>query len=359
MNICKVYTRPLPPVFVFKRDLDLATFLTLRAEACNIKGCFFPMKFYFVDDSSIICPSGFDLKLAFMDQEGLFRVGSINSNLSKKQIIENCIRQKEVKQATTPNYMKPTHSSAAKTKKPITPHPRSTPALLRPVQNQDEFLVTLSQDFSTSNIFTNDLSEISADSFRSAQISFEDSLYAKRSFPQNMFDDKGDIAYGTGLLGLLVSFICTLMKLILEKQKNKHLSGLHLHQPSTLLVEESKKHLPTTYTLLIEESNNRNNYSEQLTTRNLAPLASHSKDLANDETSNQHFHTALPLPPLASQLDILALKKYYNCPKSNCIQGNCHCFKAKRACRPLCHGGAGTSTNCKATAEYAERVYHS
>ncbi len=172
MNICKVYTRPLLPVFVFKRDLDLATFLTLRAEACNIKGCFFPMKFYFVDDSSIICPSGFDLKLAFMDQEGLFRVGSINSNLSKKQIIENCIRQKEVKQATTPNYMKPTHSSAAKTKKPITPHPRSTPALLRPVQNQDEFLVTPSQDFSTSNIFTNDLSEISADSFRSAQISF-------------------------------------------------------------------------------------------------------------------------------------------------------------------------------------------
>ena len=404
MNSYFIHTIPINTIFISDSDLDLSTFLTMRTEACNIRGCFFPMKFYFVEDPLIICPSGFDLKLAFKDQEGRFRVGSVNNNHSKKKIIENCIRHtKKVTTSATPNYMKPTISSDAKTiKKPSTQLHHSTL-----IQKQDEFLETTNQYIfppssimKDDSIMTDDLSEISDESYKTAQLSFEDSLYVKHSFPQNMFDDKGDIVYGTGLMGLLLSFICTLIKLILEKQKNKQLSDL-------------PHHLPKTSTLLAPPgSNNRNLYSEPFLTRNITPrvpesnvsnhyyLPTHvphtscSTALASDETKNLHFHTALPHPPSASQLAEFAsnntnaqlsqnqnvlvttqssapvsnliaqqiprviLNPNCDCPKANCIQGNCHCYKAKRACVPSCHGGAGTSINCKATLEYAARVYN-
>lgn len=98
---------PLNKIFISESELDLDTFLTMKAEVCNSDGCFFPKKFYFVSDISIICPAGFDLKLAYKDQGGHYRVGSHDN--SKKRVVNNCFRnRKKVTFTTTPNYMKPT-----------------------------------------------------------------------------------------------------------------------------------------------------------------------------------------------------------------------------------------------------------
>ena len=405
----------LSTIFISGSDLDLNTFLTMATEACNIKGCFSPRQFYFVEDPFIICPAGFDLKLAFKDQEGRYRVGSINTKQSKKKILENCTNNPT--KSAAPNYMKSTASTEAKIRtKYFTPITRTQPKKASTQLPHSNIIQKEEEDLATSNfassIMTDDESDISDESFTTAQLSLEDSLYLKHSFPQNMFDDKGDIIYGTGLLGLLLSFICTLIKLILEKQKNKELSDLPQHLPKTSSPQRS---------------NNRNQYSV-LNNQHYMHPAAHSTALATNETTNQHYHEALPHPPTASQLaafplndtntqhsrvlvtsqlpaplsnvtnnqqyhavlphppnasqliqdsrvlitsqaatvsNVIAqqfarvtLKPNCNCPTGCCTKGKCHCYMARRACGPTCHGGNGTSLNCKATLEHVARFYN-
>ena len=396
----------LNTIFISGSDLDLTTFLTMETEACNIKGCFYPRKFYFVEDPFIICPTGFDLKLAYKDQEGHYRVGSLNTKQSKKKILENCTNNP--KKSAAPNYLKSTASTEAKMRNKFTAvlHTSTQLPRLIIIQKEEEYLATTNENILTSNfpnsILTDDLSEISDESFRTAQVSLEDSLYVKHSFPQNMFDDKGDIIYGTGLLGLLFSFICTLIKLIIEKQKNKEHSDLpqHLPKTSTLIAHPGSNNrnqysvlnnqnymLPTSHSTAIVSSETNNQH--HLTTH--APHASNSTAFVSNETNNQHYHTALPQPPTASQLAVLTsndtntqhsrvlitsqapayvsnviaqqfalgnLRPNCDCPTGCCTKGQCHCYRARRACGPTCHGGNGTSTNCKATLEHAARVYN-
>ena len=449
----------LSTIFIPGSDLDLNTFLTMATEACNIKGCFSPRQFYFVEDPFIICPAGFDLKLAFKDQEGRYRVGSINTKQSKKKILENC---KNNPKSAAPNYMKSTASTEAKIRtKYFTPITRTQPkkaSTQLPHSNiiQKEDLATTNF---ASSIMTDDESDISDESFTTAQLSLEDSLYLNHSFPQNMFDDKGDIIYGTGLLGLLLSFICTLIKLILEKQKNKELSDLPQHLPKTSSPQRSNnrnqysvlnnQHYmhPTAHSTALATNETTNQHyhtalahpttasqfvafplndtntqqSRVLVTSQLpAPLSNvtnnkhyhealphpptasqlaafplndtntqHSRVLVTSQlpaslsnvTNNQHFHAALPHPPNASQLaqdsrvlitsqaapvsNVIAqqfarvtLKPNCNCPTGCCTKGKCHCYMARRACGPTCHGGNGTSLNCKATLEHVARFYN-
>ena len=374
-----ISTSPISDVYISASDLDLTTFITMRTEACNRNGCFYPMKFFFVEGPSVVCPIGFDLKLAYKDQEGRYRVGSLNTNKSTKKILENCvIKSKKEIQSEQPNYMKSTKASEAKTRTKFFTQKSTTqlPRLNNIQQNEDDILASSDENrFRLSNhqsdIMTNDLSEISDGSFKTVQLTLEDELNGKNSFPQNMFDDKGDAIYGTGLLTLLLSLICALVKFILEKQKNKQLSDLH-------------QNLPKTSTFIAPQvSSNPNQYSEPFITQNLTPHVS--------ETIG--YHTALPNPPTASQLTALAqndstiqhtrnshalirsqlsgpgsmisqqvaqatFNSNCNCPTGNCIKGNCHCYKAKRACGPTCHGGNGTSINCKATVEHAAIHYN-
>ena len=88
-----INTSSLNTVYMHKNDLDFETFLTMNHEACNADGCFIPKKFYFVQDPLIVCPAGYT-KLAYMDQKGRFRVGSLKENLRRAielnpKIIEN------------------------------------------------------------------------------------------------------------------------------------------------------------------------------------------------------------------------------------------------------------------------------
>jgi len=199
------------------------------------------MKFFFVEGPSVVCPIGFDLKLAYKDQEGRYRVGSLNTNKSTKKILENCvIKSKKEIQSEQPNYMKSTKASEAKTRTKFFTQKSTTqlPRLNNIQQNEDDILASSDENrFRLSNhqsdIMTNDLSEISDGSFKTVQLTLEDELNVKNSFPQNMFDDKGDAIYGTGLLTLLLSLICALVKFILEKQKNKQLSDFHQNLPKT------------------------------------------------------------------------------------------------------------------------------
>lgn len=48
------------------------------------------------------------------------------------------------------------------------------------------------------------------------------------------------------------------------------------------------------------------------------------------------------------------VKSFCKCEKSNCIKGQCQCYKAKRACTVLCHGNKG-NPNCNATENYYKR----
>lgn len=208
MNNCFIHSAPTASIFIEQKELDFDTFLRLeKTEACNINGCFFPKNFYFVREPLIICPKNSGIKLAYKDQKGSFRFGSLSHD--KNKIISNC--KYNFSSTTTPNYMRPTLSSDAKRRQTSTPLPEV------PIFNLD-----------TSSILTDDLSKIT-------QCSFEDSIYLRNSVPQNLLDDRGDAIYASSLMSLLISLFGIIVKLIYTMNEKKRLEESVYPKSSTFI----------------------------------------------------------------------------------------------------------------------------
>ncbi len=72
-----------------------------------------------------------------------------------------------------------------------------------------------------------------------------------------------------------------------------------------------------------------------------------------DSNRLQNTHAVLTLTTQRPDIETQVLDIFCNCPKSNCIQGKCACFKAKRACTVNCH--RKRIGQCEATEEYYNR----
>ena len=367
-------TSSLNTVFMQQNDLDFETFLTMNHEACNADGCFIPKKFYFVQDPLIVCPAGYT-KLAYMDQKGRFRVGSLKESSRRAielnpKIIENCFNHAKKLIKKLPNYMSPTLASEAKmVKQPVqrkNPHTHTNELQqAQPLtQIEDNFQTPQRQAPNSQNQYDSFLrdDESEIDSFTTVkQYPLEDSQCLNNSFPQNMFDDKGDVIYGTGLIVTLLSFIGTLIKLILNKNETKK----QLDQYANINLQPQQK----SSTLNFPAASNANNYYTpclhvpQKPTQIITQLATSVPNVINFQP--RHYpETYLPPPPipqspvLNSVIQIETFKDHCGCKAGNCIKDKrCKCFNAKRACGPACHGENGININCKATTQYAIQNY--
>ena len=227
-------------------------------ETGNNRGCLTPEKFFFVSDTSIECPDG-TMKLAYKDQDRLYRVVSLDSrkksrrSIKNSSILENCIRAPKRKQL--PNSMSPTYSSAAKiTAKKVRTNIQTSTSRPQPISNRIDSLMTRDH----SEIMSSHYSDFeTADSF----CSLEDTEYLNNTFPRNMFDYKGDAIYGTGLIISLLSFIVTLIKLILEKKKST---------PTYTKFERPNQ--PVTSSFNIPDVSNRNNIQSHFFNDPSAPV---------------------------------------------------------------------------------------
>lgn len=304
-------------ILITEKEIDLEVFLSMPYETCNEYGCFYPNKFYFIEDQKIECPQK-SMKLAYKDQNGKYRVASL-LNKSKRsvdsKIVENCQRRfsNRLKSKAVPKYMQPTLSSESKRVSKNT-------NLIRPVSTttlQSNVILSEKMD----SILTEDYSIISNNNFDTAKsfCSLDDMNYLKNKFPQNMFDDTGDIIYSSSLILSLLSLMGTIIKLILSSAEKKNMKG-------NLLKE-----------------NNLNDFLREINNKES------SKETSTPKKSNSY---SIVLPKLVPQVKLQNENKKSNskdfcfCKVGTCISGNCNCHKASRACTALCHGGL--NNNCKA-----------
>jgi len=280
--------------------------------------------------------------------------------------------------------MKPTKASEAKSVKSNVPYQRaaqlrndqasSSTSTTSPTATSDFSILSkpqqqkLFRQLITESLLTNDGSEL-IDSFETArQYSLEDSQYLTNSFPRNMFDDKGDAIYGTGLIVSLLSFIVTLIKLVLLKKKieedelmtqanPKHQQKTSTPNPTTASNLYSHGQ-PTPFMLYSHQSNNPDvpTVAKLQTQHNppLLPTVPQSSNVSNLYTQYVHgpsmpLMSASQLPTTPDQSTVgdvidqsdptMRFNVKCGCQKGYCKTGPCHCALAKRACGPACHGG--------------------
>lgn len=294
-------------IYISESEINLEVYLAMPTASCDNNGCYYPKKFYFIQDSTIVCPEQ-TMKLAYKDKFGLYRVASLatdSHNSLNTNVEENCWKKKtdETKSKEKPQYMNPTFSSENKRVK-------STSSINSKKANTDStenLTKILYQDISRAN--NND------EAAKSFHITSEDIDYLNHDFPQNMFDDKGDIIYGSSLILSLLSFIGTLIKLILSSRGNKKAHEVDLEKALDNL---------NTLTKMTEKK------STTFTARSLEKKGAIGNTRTTNENKNHINH----------------YKDYCLCKKGNCISGNCSCFKSNKACNEKCHGVL--NKNCKA-----------
>ncbi len=361
-------------IYVEPGSLDFSTYLVAPHEVCNDISCITVDKLFFVNDASIRCPVG-RLKVAYNDQAGKFRVASAETSKARrsvntKKLVENCEHL-----GTTPRYMSPTISSLQKInlKKQQQPHqPHTT------TQSTTTTSTIAHSPIDLSSILTDD------DSFQTAScsISFDEIDYLNNSFPQNLFDDKGDAIYGTSLVAALLSLIIALVKLNAKSNlahvqpqisSNNDYSSPKLPAHSTAAqFSNALRSLSVTrsaqgsinHATSIQPVRENGTLASDVVRVNVLPaqasapveiLPYRASDIPLPFTSSDpvqpNFSYESRMRSAVSQVNEVAdyrAAAFCGCKVGMCIKGNCRCHKAKRACGPLCHGGKA-NLNCMAT----------
>ena len=181
------------PIYVEPRSLDFSTYLVAPHDICNEISCISVNELFFIKDTSIACPVG-HLPVAYTDQAGKYRVASVKTNKARrsiqgKKLVENCERL-----GTTPHYMSPTISSLQKVSKKNQrqQQPQHTTTLSTATQSTTTTMPHMPLDLSS--ILTNDETffTVKQPDFETS-ISFKDIQYLNNKFPNNLFDDRGEL----------------------------------------------------------------------------------------------------------------------------------------------------------------------
>ncbi len=349
-------------IYVEPGSLDFSTYLVAPHEICNEISCITVQKLFFVQDDSIVCPHGY-LEIAYTDQAGKFRVASAKTDRARrsikaKRLFENCDRL-----GTTPHYMSPTFSSLQKvTLRNQRQHQQ---------QHQQKHTTTQATTTTTTTIanFPLDLSSILTDDdtfhtvneqdFRTS-ISYEDIDYLKNKFPRNLFDDTGDAVYGSSLVAVLISLIIALVQLNAKSntaqikakspKPNDYSSPIHsnatqfanapqstvnsLRQDQIIQpFQERQASTPVFYSVS----------AQQTTTTSLPAAQIHPTNFSQASLGQANVSQV-------NEVEDYRSLAWCGCPVGKCISGNCRCYRARRACGPLCHGGKNKFSNTVSTA---------
>jgi len=296
-------------------------------EVCNEISCITVNKLFFITDSSILCPPG-NLKVAYNDQAGKFRAASAQTNKARrsvdKRLLEDCERIE-----TNPHYMNPTVSSLQKVKKNMRKTITSTTTAITTTTTETAILKNNLQ-FDLSSILTDD------NSFQTAacSVSIDDLEYLNRKFP----------------LAALLSFIFTLVQLLAKRsQVQPKITSPNAYSSPTRPSHSTFAHFASALQgfTFSRQPESVIPASQQATTAIPLPFNDSERQQNNLPAPRQ----TIPTVSSINEVENYRTSAFCGCSKGNCVSGNCRCYKAKRACGPLCHGRK-ENLKCEATLAY-------
>ncbi len=199
-----------------------------------------------------------------------------------------------------------------------------------------------------------DLSSILTDdnSFQTAacSVSIDDLEYLNRKFPHYLFDDTGDPIYGTGLVAALLSFIFTLVQLLAKRsQVQPKMTSPNAFSSPTRPSHSTFAHFASALQgfTFSRQPESVIPASQQATTAIPLPFNDSERQQNNLLAPRQ----TIPTVSSINEVENFRTSAFCGCSKGNCVSGNCRCYKAKRACGPLCHGRK-ENLKCEATLAY-------